>query len=1128
MERVSTIFHAALDRDPAERDDFLIEACGSDRDLLDEVRALLDAHGGADSFFEKSAWSGMVRSAVRAAARPLDSGSDPGLPFERLGEFRLIRMLGKGGMGTVYEAEQTSLKRRVALKVLPAHLGFSDMAVRKFQREAEAGGRQSHPGIVAVHAVGKQGRVNFIAQELVEGGVTLADHLGLFRETDIQPKGYFRDAAGLAAAVADALDHAHASGVIHRDIKPSNILLDAEGRPKVTDFGLAKVEDALSLSRTGDFAGTPYYMSPEQAMSRRRGIDRRTDIYSLGVTLYETLTLKLPFEGDTSQEVLKKILLFDPVDPRKANPRVPRDLAVICLKAMEKQPGKRYQAMADFADDLRRFLSGDVIRAQPPGLGSRSWKRVRRYPVLSASLAVALVAAVGFVGYILLVSYPQILQERRIALAERNEKEKQLVISEGLRLAAQSLSVPDTNPTLALLLAIEAAKRHPGLLANNALMNGLEKCRELNTLSHDLSVGAAYFSPDGRQVVTACEDRKGRVWDAATGALILLLDGHESYVQSAVFSPDGRTILTASADRTLRIWSAATGRELRRLAGHEGVVFDARYSPGGRRIVSASEDRTARIWDVETGKQTALFDGHDGKVLKASFSPDGRKIITASKDRTARIWDVDSGEELLTFEAEVGWISDAAFSPDGRRAVLTYDNSAHLIDVETGDELHSFGDGRGAVVCADFSPDGRELATANLGNNIVVWDAISGERIVALEGHEDFAFTLCFSPDGQRLLTASMDRTARIWTIRGAGEVVSIESKGAQLWNAFPSADLRWVIATESGNPPSVRETATGEELLSLGDGGDLIYSAAFSPDGSLAAVAGMTTLSVFETGSWTRSFTLERLPDGAKLIAFSPDGTKVVVWGAGAAIVVDALSGEEIVSLEGHRSQIISAEFSPDSTRVVTGANDGTARIWEIPGGLQSFLLNVEKTAVFDACFSPDGQLVVTAGDESARIWDAGTGKEIRKLCGHTGWILDVDVSSDGRRVVTASSDRTAGVWDVSTGEKLLTLKGHEGDVCRCSFSPDGSRIATGSWDHTVRIWNSGTGEEIVTLTGLDGMIRVMTFSSRGDKVFASSAHGTARIWTIADPLSAAIARKPRDLTPEERTKFRIGINRD
>jgi len=329
-----------------------------------------------------------------------------------LGDFQIISEIRRGGMGAVYEAQQISLQRRVALKILPPHLSILDSAVMKFRREAEAGGRQSHPGIVAVYAVGEHEGIHYIAQELVERGRTLADWLEEFDSRGDLPRGYFRKAARFVAEAADALQYAHESGVIHRDIKPSNILITKEGLPKITDFGLAKVEDALALTRTGDLAGTPYYMSPEQAVCRRVGIDKRTDIYSLGVTLYEALTLDVPFDGDTSHDVLVKIMLKEPAEPHKVNSRVPLDLSVICLKAMEKDPARRYQSMADFAGDLRRFLSGDTIVAKPASPGRRAWKWMIRHPAISATATVAFLAVNVIVGSVLFWSYPRIRAER--------------------------------------------------------------------------------------------------------------------------------------------------------------------------------------------------------------------------------------------------------------------------------------------------------------------------------------------------------------------------------------------------------------------------------------------------------------------------------------------------------------------------------------------------------------------------------------------------------------------------------------------------------------------------------------------------------------------------------------------
>jgi tetratricopeptide (TPR) repeat protein/tRNA A-37 threonylcarbamoyl transferase component Bud32 len=329
---------------------------------------------------------------------------DDDLQGRILGDFRIMDEIGRGGMARVYEAEQISLKRRVALKVLSPHLSFSTQAVQKFHREAEAGSRQSHAGIVSVYAVGSIRGTHYIVQELVAGARTLADHLERLGKEPALPRGHFRQAAEKIADVARAVAHAHRSGVIHRDLKPSNILLTRKDEPKVTDFGLARVEGALALSQSGDFAGTPYYMSPEQARGSRSAIDRRTDIYSLGVTFYEALTLNRPFDGDTSHEVIKKILLLEPKDPRKINARVPRDLSVICLKAMEKEPSKRYQSMEELAEDLDRFLEGEPILARPSRWISRPVKWVRRHKLLSVA-AGTLFVALATVAVLLLVIF---------------------------------------------------------------------------------------------------------------------------------------------------------------------------------------------------------------------------------------------------------------------------------------------------------------------------------------------------------------------------------------------------------------------------------------------------------------------------------------------------------------------------------------------------------------------------------------------------------------------------------------------------------------------------------------------------------------------------------------------------
>lgn len=280
-----------------------------------------------------------------------------------IGDFKVLRQIASGDTGEIYEAEQVSSGLRVALKVLDTTLTISDEAALMLGREARKEGREAHHGIVAIHDVGEQDGVRYIAQELVEGGRTLAIKLDVLREDGFQPPGYFREAARLMTEVTDALQHAHSKSVVHGDLKPGNILLTEEGLPKIKDFGLRCVQESMNLTPSGGFAHRPHYMAPEQAADRAARPDERTDIYSLGAIFFEMLTMRPPFEGETSSEVLEKILRKDPPSPREINPNVPRDLGVIALKAMRKKPGDRYESMAHLDHDLRRYLSGDVILA---------------------------------------------------------------------------------------------------------------------------------------------------------------------------------------------------------------------------------------------------------------------------------------------------------------------------------------------------------------------------------------------------------------------------------------------------------------------------------------------------------------------------------------------------------------------------------------------------------------------------------------------------------------------------------------------------------------------------------------------------------------------------------------------
>jgi hypothetical protein len=345
-------------------------------------------------------------------------GSTP----DRLGDFQLGEEIGRGGFGIVYRARQVSLDRPVAVKVLFRHLTHTDDQLSRFEREARAAARLDHPSIVSVYAWGQAGDDFFIAQRLVGRGRTLADELNELRASGTPPKGHFRTVAERFESVAGALQQAHERGIVHRDVKPSNILLDEQGRPCLSDFGLAKVEDGLELSRTGDFAGSPFYMSPEQADSRRGPIDHRSDVYSLGVTLYETLTLTPPFQGNGAHEVIRRILTEEPRRPGRIESRVPTDLETICLHAIEKDPGRRYQTARELAEDLRAYLDGEPIAAVPISSARRALRAVRRHyqPISMGLLLVVIVVGGLWAGDALMKS--QELRSQQTAQAEVQSK----------------------------------------------------------------------------------------------------------------------------------------------------------------------------------------------------------------------------------------------------------------------------------------------------------------------------------------------------------------------------------------------------------------------------------------------------------------------------------------------------------------------------------------------------------------------------------------------------------------------------------------------------------------------------------------------------------------------------------
>jgi eukaryotic-like serine/threonine-protein kinase len=432
IERIRELFHAALELPSDERAAFLATACAGDGALEAKVTALLASNEEAEDFLEAPVWAQLQRPAGGPADAP-ENEPEAGLPFERLGEFRLIRPLGEGGMGVVYLAVQESLDRNVALKVIrPEQMGSFEMT-KRFWREVEAVSSLRHPNIVTVFGSGEEEGVCYFAMELLPGK-GLND---LLREAAGGEKIPTPKILEWIGDIARALESAHEAGIIHRDVKPSNIRITPDGRAMLTDFGVALHADFSTLTLTGQFRGTPHYASPEQVRARKPGIDARTDIYSLGVTLYQAVAGRVPFEGETTEQVFHQILEGDLLSPRRLNPSLSRDLETVILAAMEKDPGRRYQSMADFAGDLERLQSGEMILAKPAGFATRLWKRARRRPALTAALCVGMISTVVFLAYLFFWSLPQIVEEKNKALNALAEARKEKAAAVVARNAAE-------------------------------------------------------------------------------------------------------------------------------------------------------------------------------------------------------------------------------------------------------------------------------------------------------------------------------------------------------------------------------------------------------------------------------------------------------------------------------------------------------------------------------------------------------------------------------------------------------------------------------------------------------------------------------------------------------------------